>query len=252
MSTFLLLALAVGLFSVALLQTGQRPIAKGKRGERRVSSWLRSYLDPEDYRVLDDLMLQTPLGGTTQIDHVVLCRYGIFVIETKNMSGWIFGNAENATWTQTLYRFKSRFQNPLRQNYGHVKVIQATLGLKAGQLFNVVAFVGSAVPQTPMPKNVVWSKFELLKLIERKRDIQFYPAQLNDLEQRILDASLPSNDQTRRAHIQSTRHRADPRKANDMRCPRCRARLIERTNRRTGQAFLGCSRFPKCKGTLKA
>ncbi len=250
MSTYFLLALAFALIAAALLQARQLPHVKGKRGERRVSKWLRSYLDQKDYRILDDLMLPSQLGGTTQIDHVVLSRYGVFVIETKNMSGWIFGSAEQSTWTQTLYRFKSGFQNPLRQNYGHAKAVQATLGLKAGQLFNVVVFVGSAVPKTPMPKNVVWSKCEFLQLIENQRDIQFYPAQLDDLEQRLLDASLPSNSQTRRAHIQSTHHRANARKTNDMRCPRCGARLVDRTNRRTGEAFVGCSRFPQCRGTL--
>ena len=54
--------------------------------------------------------------GTTQIDHVVVSIYGLFVIETKNMDGWIFGSAEQRTWRQQFFKKKFKFQNPLRQN----------------------------------------------------------------------------------------------------------------------------------------
>jgi hypothetical protein len=62
-------------------------------------------------------------GSTTQIDHVLVSVYGIFVIETKNMKGWIFGDERSAQWTQSIFGKKSRFQNPLRQNYRHVKAL---------------------------------------------------------------------------------------------------------------------------------
>ncbi|WDK00482.1 restriction endonuclease [Xanthomonas campestris] len=32
-------------------------------------------------------------------------------------------------------------------------------------------------------------------------------------------------------------------------CPRCSSALVQRTNRRTGENFLGCIQFPKCRGT---
>ncbi len=32
-------------------------------------------------------------------------------------------------------------------------------------------------------------------------------------------------------------------------CPRCGSTLVQRTNRRTREPFLGCSQFPRCKGT---
>jgi hypothetical protein len=44
-------------------------------------------------------------------------RYGVFVIETKNMKGWIFGDPQQKTWTQKIYRHTTKFQNPLLQNY---------------------------------------------------------------------------------------------------------------------------------------
>ncbi len=100
-----------------------RPSAVGAAGERRVNKYLNKTLNAEHYTLLKDLTLPTG-DGTTQIDHVVLSQHGIFVIETKNMSGWIFGTEKQKRWTQTKGRRKTPFQNPLRQNYLHVKTIQ--------------------------------------------------------------------------------------------------------------------------------
>lgn len=62
---------------------------KGMRGEMRVSAILTQL--PNDYTVLNDQVFRTE-KGTTQIDHVVVSKYGIFAIETKNYRGEIYGN----------------------------------------------------------------------------------------------------------------------------------------------------------------
>ena len=68
---------------------------KGDQGEAKIRSTLRSHLNGNDYYLLCDLILPIA-GGSTQIDHVVISKFGIFVIETKNMSGWIFGDHDIA------------------------------------------------------------------------------------------------------------------------------------------------------------
>ena len=83
---------------------------KGKLGEFLVARSFKKYLDTETYTVLHDVTLPIR-GGTTQIDHIVVSPFGIFVIETKNMSGWIFGGHKDRQWTQTFHRKKFRFQN---------------------------------------------------------------------------------------------------------------------------------------------
>lgn len=55
------------------------------------------------------------------IDHVVISKYGVFVIETKNYRGWIIGNEKSEYWTQVIYKRKERLYNPIKQNYGHIK-----------------------------------------------------------------------------------------------------------------------------------
>ena len=72
------------------LNTPQR---KGARGERKVHNALTEVIAGPDYKVFSDLILPTA-RETTQIDHLIISRFGIFVIETKNMSGWIFGSAD--------------------------------------------------------------------------------------------------------------------------------------------------------------
>ena len=242
----LLLLLAVGVAFLYFYLNS--PTVIGAEGERRVNATLSRKLAEQDYILLEDLTLPTS-KGTTQVDHIVLSRFGIFVIETKNMSGWIFGGKKQARWTQVLRRRKSQFQNPIRQNYHHVKVVQELLGLKLDQLENLVAFVGSAEPKTEMPPNVFWSRHELFNYIASQKTVRFAESEVHDFARKLRSSALDSTKETRQAHLQHVREKATQ-KTNDItKCPRCGSKMIERANRKTGQAFYGCSRYPKCRGT---
>lgn len=78
----------------------------------------------------------------------------LVVIETKNMSGNIFGSPKSTTWTQYLGKNKSSFQNPIRQNFKHRKAIEAILGSSV-PLKELVCFVGSAKFPKGVPDGVV-------------------------------------------------------------------------------------------------
>lgn len=122
MNLFVLVAIVI--VCVALLIRRKLSFWIGWRGEKFVTKKLLQ-LDKTHYMVLNDLLL--PSYGnlsTTQIDHVVVSNYGIFCIETKAYSGWIFGDANQEYWTQVIFYYKKRFYNPLRQNYAHVKAIE--------------------------------------------------------------------------------------------------------------------------------
>jgi hypothetical protein len=93
--------------------------------------------------------------GTTQIDHVLISRFGIFVIETKDYKGWIFGRPGDRYWTQVLYRSKYRFQNPIHQNQRHVRAIRELLDfLPADVIRSAVVFTGPAEFKTSIPDGV--------------------------------------------------------------------------------------------------
>ncbi|HFC6387214.1 TPA: nuclease-related domain-containing protein [Neisseria bacilliformis] len=145
----LLLAIAVSLLGAFL----RSPTVKGKMGEAAVRSRLGGELDGSVYREFHDLIIPSR-NGTTQIDHIYVSAYGIFVVETKNYSGWIFGGEKQAQWTQTIYKEKHYFQNPLRQNYAHIKALAALLKLPEAKFHSLVVFLGDCEFKTEMPPNV--------------------------------------------------------------------------------------------------
>lgn len=224
------------------------PWRRGAHGEARVNSSLAYHLDEREYRILKDLTLPTR-NGTTQIDHIVVSRFGVFVIETKNMSGWIFGKADQRLWTQTIYRKKSSFQNPIQQNYKHVKTVQELLNLRSDQVFNVVAFVGSGTARTMMPPNVVWSTEALAAYIRSKQWPVLAEEDVDRLVERLFQSRLQPGIRTRHAHIKHVKTQIASRQRDKTMCPRCGAALIERINSKSGERFLACTRFPKCRGT---
>jgi restriction system protein len=129
------------------------PSFKTVVGELIVRHRLQRALPASHYTILHDVTLETDRGAT-QIDHVVVSPYGIFVIETRHMPGWISGSERDAQWTQTFFRSKTRIQNPLQQNSSHIKVLQQLLGLDTSKFHSLVVFTGNARFKTQMPINV--------------------------------------------------------------------------------------------------
>lgn len=242
-------------------QSYNTPERKGARGERQVHNALTSVLDENEYRVLSDLILPIT-GGTTQLDHILLSRFGIFIIETKNMSGWVFGGSDQKKWTQVQKGGKRRsFQNPLWQNYSHVKAVEQILGVDPKVLHNFVVFTGSAEPKTEMPENVAWGLRALSRLIALRRQLVLSDAQLSAFAQKLQGRALENNREVRKQHLQfvqekaaaktETRSSVPSNDVNQSSCPRCGGEMVKRTNRKTGDTFWGCSEFPKCRGTRK-
>ena len=114
------------------------PQIRGAKGERRVADILRR-LPEDEYKVLNNLLVQSRFG-TTQIDHVVVSVHGIFVVETKNYSGWIMGSEHGEQWIKNMYGHKYSFRNPLKQNMAHIRALQEILNLSiVPQFYNFVA-----------------------------------------------------------------------------------------------------------------
>jgi len=176
----------------------------------------------------------------------VVSPYGVFVVETKNMRGWIFGSERDAWWTQKIYRRSHRFQNPLRQNFKHVAVLRELLELPENAVISVVVFVGGSEFKTPMPPNVTYG-LGLVRFIKSHTTPVLSAQQVPDILQRLDAAALAPGRETRKQHVARLRERLD----GDA-CPRCGKALVERTARkgmRAGQRFLGCSGYPACRYT---
>lgn len=151
MKSILLLVLAAG---IGFLIGRTRSRSPQNRGEAAIRNALQSNFTSSDYHLLNNVTLRLE-DGTTQIDHILVSRFGVFVIETKDYRGWIFANAQHATWTQVLFRAKFKFQNPIFQNLRHVRAVQARLDfLPPGTIQSAVVFTGDAEFKTPVPDGV--------------------------------------------------------------------------------------------------
>ncbi|MGN0856105.1 MAG: NERD domain-containing protein [Candidatus Spyradenecus sp.] len=236
------------------------PWIRGKIGEAFVAKRLRA-LPEEIYKVLHNIILPTVDGITTQIDHIVVSRFGIFVIETKNYGGWIFGDEKQAQWTQCCGRGrnakKSRFQNPLRQNWRHICTLADLLQVPQEAFHSVIAFCGSGELKTEMPANVLYSA-RLARYIR-----SFEQPILNDEDVETLYLAISawdaSVDKKRRfAHVSNLRAAHDSKKlaqaceSGELKCPKCGAPMVLRQPKSGGAPFYGCSTFPKCRCRRKA
>ncbi|MFD2043084.1 nuclease-related domain-containing protein [Ornithinibacillus salinisoli] len=94
---------------------------KGEIGEYKIDIQLSQL--PKDYKYLNDLMIENPksISGYSQIDHLVITPYGIYVIETKNYQGTIYGSKNRKNW---LINGKFKMMNPVIQNYGHIEALK--------------------------------------------------------------------------------------------------------------------------------
>jgi hypothetical protein len=244
------------------------PIIKGKIGEGCVNLAAKLRLDREIYHLIKDVTIPTK-KGTTQIDHVIVSVYGLFVIETKNYKGWIFANAKNKQWTQVNFKQKHRFQNPLHQNYAHICALSDLLSIPKEKIHGVVCFMGDAKFKTKVPDGV-FIQGRYVGHIESFKTPLFSKDEVDDLIRQIESGRLERGIKTNRQHVQhlkkqnATEDKMRPIKIDTAQtpaisdpkiCPKCGSAMVLRTARsgpNAGNQFWGCSAFPKCRSTLPA
>ena len=130
--------------------------AKNNTGEQLVIKTLKNNFKFENYYLINNITIPTSDGGTTQIDHILVSEYGIFIIETKDYSGWIFGSKTNRRWTQSFPNSKFQFQNPLHQNYKHITELCKLFDFLPKDTFkSVIVFTDRCEFKSRMPSNVV-------------------------------------------------------------------------------------------------
>lgn len=219
-----------------LVTVFKSPWAKGYIGELLVRLFAHWQLDKQTYRRLHNVTLNTP-DGTTQIDHVFLSPYGIFVLETKNMSGWIFGSEKQPQWTQKLYKRTFKFQNPLRQNYKHLKALGATLGVNPEHLHSVITFIGGSTFKTEVPANVTQG-IGFIRYIKSFQQPVFSAAEVDAMLHALQTGRRAPTLATHREHVQNLKRRNDL--AAERQCPKCGSAMVIRTVRsgaKAGQQF---------------
>jgi hypothetical protein len=201
---YILLALGVGFFVGSY--RSYRVSAFQNRGEELVSRVALMNFNSPGYHLMNHVTLLMK-DGTTQIDHILISRFGVFVIETKDYKGWIFANPLQANWTQVLFNYKYKFQNPIFQNARHVRAVRALLDfLPASTIKSVVVFTGEAKFMTDIPEGV----FNISGLITYLRNQTVEVMSLNRVQfcvGRIETARLAISGQTDVEHVQNLERR---------------------------------------------
>ena len=218
----------------------------GILGERTIARFL-SKLDPKKYKIINNLMVGTK-GNTTQIDHLAISNFGIFIIESKNYYGWIFGNDYSDYWLQSIYKFKQKIINPIKQNYGHMKVIKNLLmDYPNIPYYSIVVFTKRSILNVNTMPDVIYNT-DLLKTIKKYR----YENISDDIRDKIYNKLKSLNIKDRKSRKEHNRKVQE--KINDYSnkiknniCPKCGGLLVLREGK-YGK-FKGCRNFPECKFT---
>lgn len=284
---FLAIACGVILFITHLIRNARYNISKyrnvvklpyksvrddtGRHGEYLTYNRLKKF-ERNNAKFLFNLYIPKGNGETTEIDLLMICPKGVFVFESKNYSGWIFGTEENYNWYQTLLpgdgmNRKNSFYNPIMQNKSHIKHLKSLLGedvlmhsivvfsercklkniklssddvnvIKRADVFRVVKRICDRIPGTMLSKAKISYIYE-----------ELYPYTQVSKEEK---AQHVGNINKSNSRIPDERQAEDQNVPKQNVCPRCGGNLVLRTAKRgqnVGNRFYGCSNFPKCRYT---
>ncbi|WP_246202551.1 nuclease-related domain-containing protein [Virgibacillus doumboii] len=205
---------------------------KGEIGEYKIDIQLSQL--PEEYKYLNDIMIKNrkSASGYSQIDHIIITPYGIFVVETKNYQGTIYGGKSKKYW---LINGKFKMLNPAMQNYGHIQALKAFVNEEFHESFiSLVSFTKRCTLKIDMDlrdihaDEIVIYDLYLIETINRKVSI----AKLKHKEpflsewdiQNIYNALSEANitDPTiREQHIKSIREKNNGAKSAVDKCVLC-------------------------------
>jgi hypothetical protein len=248
---------------------------KGALGEYMIYERLK-YLEADGGRFLFNLYIPKGDKKTTEIDVLLLHPKGIFVFESKNYSGWIYGNETQNYWTQVLpgrgNSHKNSFYNPILQNDTHIRHLFAIIGTEM-PTYSVVTFSNHCVLKNiSVQRNGVFvlNNSNIGILIDVVRDMTVCDALSPIRIERIYNKLYPytqTGEEVKITHIQQIEERRNqiqlnpnerikhPTQEGDIYCPKCGAKLVLRTAKNgenAGNQFYGCSNYPRCRYILSS
>ena len=239
---FFAIAIPIAIIFFAIYGFGEfikTPTGKGWLGEHHIKKVLKKIAPWESY-IINNLTFSDDKGHTCQIDHIFISKKGVFVIETKNYSGKIYGTEYQHEWTQVLAygKKKVKFYNPVHQNNTHIHRLKQLLKEDVNMISVVVFTQGK--PENVKSDNV-YSISGMKKLLKSGKDV------LNEIEmQHIYYLFMDIKDNNSVASFQhiSTVNQTITNINNNI-CPRCGAKLVKRHSKYG--YFFGCEKYPKCK-----
>ncbi len=229
-----LIIISVILFLIIIAYLKHLP-TRGERGENKVRRVIGETVENEQY-VINDLILVNE-NKSSQIDHVVINTHGVFVIETKNYSGEIYGSESQREWTQVLSygNVKNKLYNPLKQNATHVYNVKKIVGNLP--VYSLVVFVQNNTCHIDAKGVISLSE---LKITLQSGEMVLTIEQMQTAYNLLLSKK---SDISTNEHIQNIKEQQ--RNLERGICPRCGGKLVKRSGKYG--AFWGCSNYPACK-----
>lgn len=246
---------------------------KGRYGEYLSYKNLRIY-ENSGARFLFNVYIPKDDGKTTEIDLIMICRHGLFVIESKNYSGWIFGSENQLNWTQTLpsgrgRSHKEHFYNPIKQNRSHINYLNAYI-YDSFPVYSIIAFSDRCTLKSvnvTSPDIKVINRIKILPTVSSICN-STTPYLTQEEIDKIYNKLYPLtqvNEFIKQQHIANIQKAKAPTPPpmttpvvatpaqviqQENICPRCGANLVLRETKKgenAGRKFWGCSNFPKCR-----
>ena len=241
MNLFMILTIILVIIFGAGMIILSLPVVKGKIGEARVSSILKRLAKKYGGYLIDDVTIPGENDKTSQIDHLLITKYGVYVVETKNYAGRIYGSDKQREWTQVLAygNAKNKLYNPVMQNGTHIYRLKdiCDIGIK---LYSIVVFVKANISY--VESDSVYSLGELKHIVNTDNEL-VDDSKVETYYQKIMEYKL-NPIKTSKEHVQEIRQMKKDIENNI--CPRCGGKLVLRTSSKTGKQFYGCENYPKC------
>ncbi len=235
----------------------------GKCGEYDIYRCLKSLKGYKRY--LFNCYIPKEDEMTTEVDVILLHESGIYVFESKNYSGWIFGTETQKQWTQSLSSgkgktIKEHFLNPIIQNKVHLKWLQIYLkNFDSLKFYSYIVFSKRCeLKNITLTSNIhhVIKRDNLLKEISEnisKVGSCMTPSLVDEIYDRLYPLTQIDEKQ-KKEHIVNIKERYEKSvtaaKIQDKKCPRCGGKLVLRTAGKgtfEGNKFYGCVNYPKCR-----
>lgn len=220
-------------------------------------------------------------GTTTEIDVMLINSDGIFVFESKNYSGWIFGSENQKTWTQCLPRGKRKsqkqhFLNPIMQNNLHINTLSDYVDGNI-PMYSIIVFSNRCTFKNISCKNplVAIVKRGILFSVLNQFGAKSKNILSNEKVKELYESLFPNSqvsDEVKQKHIANIKNNLAysensiiankiSEQSNaiensvEVFCPKCGGKLVLRSakkGRNQGNDFYGCSNFPKCRYIMKS
>lgn len=243
----------------------------GNFGEYLTYKYLRKF-EEDGARFLYNCYLPKENGETTEVDVMMIHQSGIYVFESKNYSGWIFGSEDSKNWTQTLpsgrKAHKEHFLNPIIQNKVHIKWLVKLIGEEA-PIHSIIVFSERCTLKKidlkstgiyVIKRNVV---AQVVSEINKRTGNVLSKEQVDTLYEKLYPYTQ-TTDMLRERHVQDIKEKysdapcsqhnpfvfKEVTEDKDFICPKCGGKLVKRVSKRgnyAGKSFYGCGNYPKCR-----